>query len=625
MRDPLRIALFVVAAALNPATASAGTSTSTEPEASAPPDGPVLVRTETFPVSPLLEPAVSFWYSIYAQYHSRQVVLHDPVYMDIVYVALDLSEVFDDARSTAEAQEIAADAIDSERERIAGVLRELADREEAGAVDFSAMTTEERRFYDAFARVEGGPEKYRDAADRIRAQRGLRDEFLRGIWDSAPYMPYMERSFRERGVPIELTRLVFVESMFNIKARSHVGAAGPYQFMSYTGRQMLRIDMEVDERYDPIRASEAAARLLDTNYRSLKSWPLAITAYNHGVRGMRRAINAVGTEDLGVIVRNYESRTFGFASRNFYAEFVAALAVYENRAAIFADNPELAKRLPLIWDEVVLPDYVVMDALIAHTNITAEDFHTYNPGLTRYVYSGQKYVPKGYPLRIPRGRGRAFAAAYKQIPTSARFKAQRRNTIHVVRRGQTLSHIARRYGVSISALMAWNHLHSRHRIYAGQKLRIVPRQAPPAKHADGTGEPQLRVVDVVKLPDDDAPPQIRQMQAWRLPVDDAEDGDALDAVLQGELSETDAMGGEASSDPATVAAAPARPETTPDADVRPIVEASTPVEETPSDEELDADSFGKRHQVADCHSPPFGLKIGCHRCGPGCTLDPYPF
>ena len=118
-----------------------------------------------------------------------------------------------------------------------------------------------------------------------------------------------------------------VESSFDPYAYSKVGAAGLWQFMRSTGRRFLRIDAAVDERLDPYRATEAAAQLLSYNYRLLGSWPLAITAYNHGAEGMRRAREQLGTDDIVRIVRDYHSPTFGFASRNFYVSFLAALTV----------------------------------------------------------------------------------------------------------------------------------------------------------------------------------------------------------------------------------------------------------------------------------------------------------
>ena len=184
----------------------------------------------------------------------------------------------------------------------------------------------------------------RAAADRVRVQQGLSDRFLKGFVRSGRWQEHIRDSLRQAGVPEMLAALPHVESSFNPEARSYVGAAGLWQFTAGTGRRFMRIDSAVDERRDPYRSSEAAARLLKANYGELDSWPLAITAYNHGTGGMRRAIRAVGTDNIETIVRNYDGPAFGFASRNFYVSFLAAEEVERNAEKYFGpvrrDAPE---------------------------------------------------------------------------------------------------------------------------------------------------------------------------------------------------------------------------------------------------------------------------------------------
>ena len=98
-----------------------------------------------------------------------------------------------------------------------------------------------------------------------------------------------------------------VESSFNVRARSRYGAVGLWQFMRSTGRRYLRIGRGIDERMDPLESTRAAARLLKENYEHFGNWPLAITAYNHGRRGILRAVREVGSRDLSEIIQRYES------------------------------------------------------------------------------------------------------------------------------------------------------------------------------------------------------------------------------------------------------------------------------------------------------------------------------
>lgn len=161
----------------------------------------------------------------------------------------------------------------------------------------------------------------------IRIQRGGKEQFLEGLKIAGRYMTPMQRIFRDEGLPVELAYLPLVESSFNVRARSSVGAVGMWQFMPETGRKFMRVDTAVDERRDPMRSTRAAARLLKENYRILGNWPLVITAYNHGTEGVFRGIKAVESDDLVDLIHGYRSPTFGFASRNLYAEFRAVVEI----------------------------------------------------------------------------------------------------------------------------------------------------------------------------------------------------------------------------------------------------------------------------------------------------------
>jgi membrane-bound lytic murein transglycosylase D len=195
----------------------------------------------------------------------------------------------------------------------------------------------------------------KEATERIRFQLGQADRFKEGLIRSSTWETHIAETFANRGLPPELAVLPHVESSFNAAAYSKVGAAGLWQFMRSTGRRYMRVDDAVDERLDPYRATEAAAQLLAYNYRVLGSWPLALTAYNHGAAGMRRARETVGTDDFVKINRTYNSRTFGFASRNFFPSFLAALTIDENPEKYFG---ALDRRPEQKFREVTMPAYV---------------------------------------------------------------------------------------------------------------------------------------------------------------------------------------------------------------------------------------------------------------------------
>src|SRR5690606_37387138 len=171
---------------------------------------------------------------------------------------------------------------------------------------------EERRVLELFGDKPSDAE-LKAAASRVRFQLGQADRFREGLIRSGEWKPYIISVLEKRGLPRELAALPHVESSFDPTAYSKVGAAGMWQFTRSTGLRYMRIDHIVDERRDPFFSTDAAARLLEDNYAFLGSWPLALTAYNHGAAGMRRAVSQLKTKDIGVIVEKYRSRSFGFA------------------------------------------------------------------------------------------------------------------------------------------------------------------------------------------------------------------------------------------------------------------------------------------------------------------------
>jgi membrane-bound lytic murein transglycosylase D len=220
--------------------------------------------------------------------------------------------------------------IDEARQRYRVILETLADGKRFD------LTSDEQRVWELF-KGKQYPGAFRAAATTMRFQGGMRGRFAEGLVRSWAYLPEIEQIFVDAGLPLELTRLPHIESSFENRALSKVGAAGIWQIMPATGRRFLRVDGAVDERLNIRVATLAAARLLRENYEKLGTWPLAITAYNHGANGMKQAVATVGTTDFGVIVQRYRGPLFGFASQNFYAEFLAALDVVQNYKEYFGD------------------------------------------------------------------------------------------------------------------------------------------------------------------------------------------------------------------------------------------------------------------------------------------------
>ena len=299
---------------------------------------------------------------------------------------------------------------------------------------------------------------------------GQSNRFKQGVIRSGEWRDYIDSVFSDMGLPKELAILPHVESSFNPNAYSRVGAAGLWQFIRATGRRYMTIYYIVDERMDPFAATRAAARLLQYNHEIIHSWPLALTAYNNGLASMRRAVNTIGTPDIEVIVRNYKCRYFGFASRNFYVAFLAALEVDQNPEKYFGP---LNKNQPYDYSIFKLKHYISAKDLSKASGISIEKLRQHNRSLLEPVWNGSKHIPNGFLLRIPKaGQDRSLQSVVLAMTADQRHRQQTPDVEHRVVRGDTLSEIAKRYGYKVSELRAVNGIGSRNIIRIGQKLRL---------------------------------------------------------------------------------------------------------------------------------------------------------
>jgi membrane-bound lytic murein transglycosylase D len=412
------------------------------------------------PRPPELERDVQFWIRVYTEVTTNAGFLHDENNLGVVYEAMR----FTSSTSPKERQR----AIEAARDKYSAALRRIATAS-------GPLAEDDQRIRDMWG-DEGTPIRLLEATNHIRFQLGQADRFKEGLSRSGAWQAHIAETFANLGLPAELAVLPHVESSFNPAAYSKVGAAGLWQFMRSTGRRYMRIDSVVDDRMDPFRSTEAAAQLLSYNYRLLGTWPLALTAYNHGAAGMRRAKESLGTDDIVKIVRTYKSPSFGFASRNFYVSFLAALEIDRNPEKYFGAferEPEGK------YQEVEMPAYVPVAALERVLKMPRERLRKLNPALLPTVWRGQRHVPRGYRLRLP-DEGELWTTelmAMRLSPTE-RLAGQPVPARHRVRKGDTLAAIARQYGVTTRALASMNGLSTKAKLRAGRYIRI-PELAPP--------------------------------------------------------------------------------------------------------------------------------------------------
>jgi len=407
-----------------------------------------------------LEPAVSFWTDVFSKYTKHQVVFHDPYDLRVVYGVADLSGIIESSLSDARKERAIRDLRSKESARLAAIVKRLAKS--------SPGSAEEERIAAAIAAGDDLPSNTVLAA-RIRGQRGLADGLCGAAERAGRYLPHMRRILAENGVPTGLASLPLVESSFRISAHSYAGAVGVWQFTRGTGRRFLHIDHVRDERRDPIMATEAAAKYLRENFERLGTWPLAITAYNHGANGMSYAVRKLDTKNLATIVKHYKSRQFGFASRNFYAEFLAAHDVMNDIEKYCGASSGSATPL----ERVRIDRYVPIGELARCAETDVRTLMDLNPALQADIASGRLYVPKGYNLNLPTGKEATFTHAYAGLPSSVRFDSQPPYYAkHRVGRGQTLSGIAHQYRTSVSALKYHNGIRDPRHLRYGQVISI---------------------------------------------------------------------------------------------------------------------------------------------------------
>jgi membrane-bound lytic murein transglycosylase D len=326
-----------------------------------------LPQKSLFKIETSFQARVEFWVDIYSKYTTTEGVFHHIHHPDIIYGELDLNSIQNNS-------------VLSEQEKIRQSQK---------------LIEQQRRKIITQYKIKNPSE--------LRLQMGLKDRTQKAFYLSGQYLPMMEKIFKDRNLPPELTRLVFVESSFNVFAQSKVGASGLWQIMPSVGRAEGYLQKYYDKRNHPYYSTLLAADMLKQNYKSLQSWPLAITAYNHGLTGVRRMKVAAGSEQLqGLIASQQRTKTWGFASENFYACFLAVLEVEKNANTFFGDD--LLQLRPLKVKNIYLKTATRKSKILNLFDGNYKKLKTYNPHLRFAELKQKKYLPAGVPLVIPANR-----------------------------------------------------------------------------------------------------------------------------------------------------------------------------------------------------------------------------
>jgi membrane-bound lytic murein transglycosylase D len=347
-----------------------------------------------FPVSAGLYKRVHFWEKVFFTYPEHVSVIHDRENPNLVIDILNFhmppfsSRPLTWTREQLVVRYLKRYAQAAERFRLEGTK----------AMEYGAI---ERRLYEVYGKNPDTRLQLMEGLPVFRSQKGLAGTFLQAAQRAQAYIPLMEQIFQKQGLSPLLPRLAFVESMFEEEAHSSVGALGVWQFMEKTARQFMTINKFIDERLSPLRATHSAALLLAQNYKAFSTWPLAITAYNFGRGNLQDAVDSLHTSEIDPLLTHYHGPGFGFAGRNFYAEFVAACNVY----ARLQMEGKIQERDSVPALTMVYPtDSVTISNLLKKTPLTQELLQLWNPGLKHSAFTEFRHdlLPPTYGLIFPR-------------------------------------------------------------------------------------------------------------------------------------------------------------------------------------------------------------------------------
>jgi len=287
---------------------------------------------DDFIIPEYFKSSVFFWFNIYTQYSSKNVVIHDSTHLDLIYHVLDFDELY-----KSDIHRFAKAKLQSNlsQEYIGSLKKTLISLSKKKSLFKKYLNKEEISMIQAIKNgnltIPKNKKKrlkfFKNLAKNIRTQLGQRDKIYNGLARSIPYRPFIINLLHEFKLPQELLAISFLESSFNPAAVSKVAASGVWQFMPYISNLFMpKITEYYDYRSNPVISSVAAFHLLKQNKMILKKWDLAVPAYNSGTKHLvkaRRKFKKVKNLSLEYILERYDHAHLGFASKNFYSEFLA--------------------------------------------------------------------------------------------------------------------------------------------------------------------------------------------------------------------------------------------------------------------------------------------------------------
>ena len=302
-------------------------------------------------------------------------------------------------------------------------------------------------------------------------RRGL---MARSLANSQIYFPIFEQILDRKGLPLELKYLPIVESAFNPVAVSRAGATGLWQLMYGTGAELgLKINSYIDERRDPVRATEAAADYLKKLYNLYGDWQLVLAAYNSGPGNVNKAIARAGGNTNFWAICNY----LPAETRSYVPTYIAAVYVMNQYQDYKLVSSEPKRELYMV-DTVIITSKVSLKHISTILNIAEDELQFLNPSIKMGIVP---YTQNGFALNLPVQYFAMFEARKEEIMDDPSQLVQNfepaasvasKTVYHKVKNNETLAKVAAKYGVSSASIKKWNRLKSSS-VYPGQKLKVV--------------------------------------------------------------------------------------------------------------------------------------------------------
>lgn len=348
---------------------------------------------ESFKVPKPLIHVVRFWARIYSQWTSQETVIYDSHHPEIIYDVLDHRELVRSGVPAGKRERVIQAALRSRLGQIRQILKRWADTPSKPV----AKTPLEKRILSALS-LSTHSHSLNEHYERVRVQRGLRDSVAKGLTLSNQYLRKMEEVFREFDLPVELTRISLVESSFNPEAVSRLGAVGAWQFLEASGREFMTVDPRkgIDERKSPLKSAVAAAKLLQRNHRKLGNWPLTVTSYHHGLRGIWKSKREgwKGERLWSEFDFCNKDSSMGWASQNYYAEFLALSHVVAYQDLFFGNKPVPSNK-SVVFSMVPKRQSALFFA--KKSGLSLNEFMKFNPD----ILNTRQLLPAGFWVVLP--------------------------------------------------------------------------------------------------------------------------------------------------------------------------------------------------------------------------------